>query len=114
MSERDAPDAPAVVVGLMSGTSLDGVSAAVARVGGTPVLAELLAFVQRPYTSAQRARVERAMAGATAAEYAALDVALGEWLADAAIAAIAEAGVPRNEIAALGAFSGWISWVKRY
>ena len=101
MSERDAPDAPAVVVGLMSGTSLDGVSAAVARVGGTPVLAELLAFVQRPYTSAQRARVERAMAGATAAEYAALDVALGEWLADAAIAAIAEAGVPRNEIAAV-------------
>ena len=95
------PGAPAVVVGLMSGTSLDGVSAAVARVGGAPVHAELLAFVQRPYSPAQRERIERAMAGTAAAEYADLDVALGEWLAAAAIAAIAEAGVPRADIAAV-------------
>ncbi|MFM8780405.1 MAG: anhydro-N-acetylmuramic acid kinase, partial [Gemmatimonadota bacterium] len=39
--------------------------------------------------------------GATPSEYTRLDFALGGWLADAAIAAIAEAGVARDEIAAI-------------
>ena len=101
MSDRAHADAPAVIVGLMSGTSLDGASAAVVRVGGTPVRVDLLAFVQRPYAPAERERIDRAIAGATTAEYAALDVAVGESLAAAAIAAIAEAGVARADIAAV-------------
>ena len=93
-----------VVVGLMSGTSLDGISAAVARFHEGPsggLTPELLAFVQLPYDAAFRARLAAAMTSATPAEYARLDFELGDRLATAAIAAIAEAGVARSEIAAI-------------
>ncbi|HET6701452.1 MAG TPA: hypothetical protein VFH14_06605, partial [Gemmatimonadaceae bacterium] len=57
----ERPLAPAVVVGLMSGTSLDGVSAAVARFvpGVDHISAELLAFRSLSYTRDQRERLLR-------------------------------------------------------
>ena len=93
-----------IMIGLMSGTSLDGATAAVVRF--TPrvdngVDAELLAFVLHDYTPAQRARLQRALSGTTPSEYTRLNFDLGGWLADAAIAAIAEAGISRKEIAAI-------------
>lgn len=93
-----------VLVGLMSGTSLDGITAAVARFteredGG--MSAEVLAHVSRPYAEEQRARLAAAMQGASPAAYTLLDFALGEWLADAANAAIDEAGVARTDIRAI-------------
>lgn len=94
-----------VLVGVMSGTSLDGITAAVVRFVSAEsgaVQPELLAQVARPYTRGQRARLAAAMQGASTAEYARLDFALGGWLADAVNAAIAEAGVPRDEILAVG------------
>jgi anhydro-N-acetylmuramic acid kinase len=93
-----------VLVGLMSGTSLDGVTAAVVRFREDEsgrVTPELLAHVERPYAPGQRARLAAAMQGASPAEYTRLDFALGGWLADAALAAIAEAGVARAEIRAI-------------
>lgn len=101
-----------VLVGLMSGTSLDGISAAVARIttddrGG--YAAQLLAFRQIGYTPAQRDRLARALAGATPDEYCRLNFDLGHWLADAATAVIADAGVPRDEIAAI-ASHGQTAW----
>jgi anhydro-N-acetylmuramic acid kinase len=91
-----------VYVGLMSGTSLDGITAAVARFHRDPYSVELLAFEVRPYTTEQRQRLERAMAEPVpAAEWCRLQFDLGGWLADAAIAAIAEAGVSRSDIAAV-------------
>ena len=92
-----------VVVGLMSGTSLDGISAAVARFTERDgaVIPELLAFVQTEYTAAQRDRLTAALTGATPSEYARLDFDLGAWLADAAVAAIGECGVARVDIAAI-------------
>ena len=92
-----------VVVGLMSGTSLDGISAAVTRFTehDGAVIPELLAFVQKEYSAAQRNRLAAALTGATPSEYARLDFELGAWLADAAIAAIAECGVARVDIAAI-------------
>lgn len=93
-----------VLVGLMSGTSLDGVTAVVARFHEDEagrVTPGLLAHVERPYAVGQRARLAAAMQGASPAEYTRLDFALGGWLADAANAAIAEAGVARSDIRAV-------------
>ena len=92
-----------VVVGLMSGTSLDGISAAVTRFTerNGAVIPELLAFVQTTYSAAQRNRLATALTGATPREYARLDFELGAWLADAAVAVIAEGGVARTDIAAI-------------
>jgi len=93
-----------VFVGLMSGTSLDGISAAVVRFTprDTGVETELLAFQTVAYAPERRDRLLRAMVDGTAQEYCRLAFDLGEWFADAAIAAIAEAGVPRSEIRAIG------------
>ena len=93
-----------VLVGLMSGTSLDGISAAVTRItrddgGGYAV--RLLAFRQLEYTAAQRERLARALSEATPDEYCRLNFDLGHWLADAATAVMADAGVARDDIAAI-------------
>ena len=93
-----------VYVGLMSGTSVDGISAAVVRFAprDAGVDADLLAFQTVAYTSAQRDRLLHAMVDGTAQEYCRLSFDLGGWLADAAVAAIAESGVAREEIRAIG------------
>jgi anhydro-N-acetylmuramic acid kinase len=96
--------ASGVVVGLMSGTSLDGISAAVARFSDAPdgrIDVDLLAYVSRDYTGAERNRLAAALGGGTPAEYCRLNFDLGGWLADAAIAVMAEAGVARDDIAAI-------------
>ena len=92
-----------VLVGLMSGTSLDGISAAVVRFTEREGALEhqLLAYRSLAYDSVQRERLAHAMVGATPEEYARLDFDLGAWLADAAVAAMAEAGVARSDIAAI-------------
>lgn len=93
-----------VLVGLMSGTSLDGVTAVVARFSALDdgrIAHELLAHIERPYSAGQRSRLAAALQGATPAEYTRLDFALGHALADAANAVIAEAGVARDEISAV-------------
>ena len=93
-----------VYVGLMSGTSLDGISSAVARFtpDGTRYRVELLAFHVHEYAPAQRDRLKAAMQGATAREYCRLAVDFGGWLADAAVQVLAEAGVPRSDVRAIG------------
>jgi anhydro-N-acetylmuramic acid kinase len=91
------------MVGLMSGTSLDGVAAAVVRFTDRDpgVNAELVGFTQHAYTREQHDRLARALVEGTPAEYCRLGFDLGEWLANAAAAAIAEAGVARSEVAAI-------------
>jgi anhydro-N-acetylmuramic acid kinase len=93
-----------VVVGLMSGTSLDGISAAVARFRDASdgrIDVDLLAYSSRSYTPAQRSRLTAALGGGTPSEYCRLNFELGGWLADAAIEVMAEAGLARDEIAAI-------------
>jgi anhydro-N-acetylmuramic acid kinase len=89
-----------VLVGLMSGTSADGISAAAARFergSSSSPDATLLAYHEQPYASAQRDRLLRALDGASLAKLARLDFELGAWLADAALAVIGAAGlVPRD------------------
>ena len=106
----------AAYIGLMSGTSLDGISACVVRFAenGQRTAApeagaaenslsfELLAFEVREYNPEQREHLLRAMKSATAQEYCRLDFDLGGWLADAAGAVLMESGVPRDEVCAIG------------
>jgi anhydro-N-acetylmuramic acid kinase len=94
-----------VYVGLMSGTSLDGISAAVARFtpsSGATYEAELLGFHVHEYAPAQRDRMLAAMREGSARDYCRLAADFGGWLADAAIAVLAEAGVARADVRAIG------------
>src|SRR6478752_6585195 len=107
MSRHPYPSAEmasGVVVGLMSGTSLDGVSAAVARFKDTSdgrVDVDLLAYTSRSFTPTQRTRLATALGGGTPAEYCRLNFDLGDWLADAAIEVMGEAGIARDDISAI-------------
>ena len=93
-----------IVIGLMSGTSLDGISAAAVRftekVPGMP-RAEILGFHVEAYSDEQRARISDAIDGTSAEAYCRLNYDLGHWLAEAALGVINDAGIPRGDIAAI-------------
>ncbi len=93
-----------VVIGLMSGTSLDGISAAAARfipAENSGFTVELLGYISQPYNPAQRARLAAALNGTTPQEYCRLNFDLGDWLAGAATLVLAEAGVSRQDVLAV-------------
>jgi anhydro-N-acetylmuramic acid kinase len=91
-----------LVVGLMSGTSLDGIDAAVVRLSGSGLTtkADLVRFVSRPYDDATRERlkdlctVERSDVAAVCG----MNFKLAESFADVAIEAVAEAGLAMDDI----------------
>jgi anhydro-N-acetylmuramic acid kinase len=92
-----------VLIGLMSGTSMDGVTAATARFtpneGGFKV--DLLSLDTIAYPDSLRERIAAATQGATAAEYTTLAFTIGARFADAATVALASCGIPRSEVAAI-------------
>ena len=92
------------VVGLMSGTSMDGIDAALLELDGVPSDAEwaLLAFRSVPYDDAQRAHIKRCVEGGTSELLCALHADLGEWLAGATLALLEQAGVDAADVAAVG------------
>ncbi len=98
------PHIGAVLVGLMSGTSLDGVSAAAVRfVDGADgrIESTLLSCAHRPYAVDERQRLEAAMRQGSAREYCRLHADVGDWLSEAAVIALADAGVARSDVAAI-------------
>jgi anhydro-N-acetylmuramic acid kinase len=106
MTER-----PTLAIGLMSGTSLDGVDAALVRFDG-PTHASLLDFVTRPYDEVERAEIRAALdpAGALGAPaLARLHVRLAEWAAEAIQILLAQTRTPASELSFI-AFPGQTIW----
>jgi anhydro-N-acetylmuramic acid kinase len=97
-------DTSAVLIGLMSGTSLDGISGAAVRFtsrGESAPGVELLAMRNRPYRDAERARLQAAMLGASAQEYCRLNVDLGHAFADVALDVMQAAGLHASDVSAI-------------
>ncbi len=87
-----------LAVGLMSGTSLDGISAALVRLADRPPGATLVAFHQEPYTVPERGQIIDTIARGGAKDLAVLHVALAERFAGAALQLLANAKVSPHEL----------------
>src|SRR2546425_7235792 len=100
---RDRGARPAMTsclaVGLMSGTSLDGVSTALVRLSDDPLAAQLVAFRQEPYTAVERGAIIDAIARGRAQDLSMLHVALGERFAGAVLQLLAGARVAPRDLA---------------
>lgn len=101
-------EAPVLMVGLMSGTSLDGVDAVLVRIQG-PTSLELVAFAHRPYRAEERARIEAVFAGGQLAQVARLHTVIAEWACEAVDAVLAAAHVRADTLAGI-AFPGQTVW----
>ena len=103
MAGRSSDSADGVYIGLMSGTSLDGISAAAARFVATDggVHGELLTFAHAPYDSGRRDRMLAAMERGDSREYCRLAVDVGDWLADAAEAVMRQASLAPADVRAI-------------
>jgi anhydro-N-acetylmuramic acid kinase len=95
-----------IVVGLMSGTSVDGIDAAVAEIGhvGDALHVQLLGYRESPIDEELRRRIHRLFdpRQAGADEICEVNVLLGEAFAAAAATALREAGVQADLIASHG------------
>jgi len=96
-------DSPRYVVGLMSGTSADGIEAVVVEIsGGGQLKARLVAHRSRPFARELRRRVLQACLHGTVAEICELNFLLGEHFARAALAVIRDAGLKPGRIFVIG------------
>lgn len=93
------------VIGLMSGTSGDGIDAALVRIGrvGDHLTVSLEKALYEPYQTAERARIFAAFSsGFSAAQMGALNRDLGFWFARAVHHLLEEAGVAPDAVQVIG------------
>ncbi len=90
-------------LGLMSGTSLDGVDAALVQLEEEEgrLGARLEAFLSVPYSDEQREAIKAGLVG-DARDLCLLNFRLGDWFADVAQQLLDTAGVPAAELSAVG------------
>jgi anhydro-N-acetylmuramic acid kinase len=95
-----------LVVGLISGTSMDGIDAALVRISGsaTQPRVRMIAFSTLAYSTVVRQRILRVATGeaATAGEISQLNFLLGELFADAALRVCHKAKVSPSRLTAIG------------
>ena len=93
-----------IVVGLMSGTSADGVDAAVVNIrgGGHRLKVTLLTHVGRPYPSRLRQHILQVCEHGEVGQICHLNVVLGEVFAKTALLAIKQARVSLQRVALIG------------
>jgi anhydro-N-acetylmuramic acid kinase len=92
-------------VGLMSGTSLDGIDAVVVQIDGESredVEWSLLVFRTTAYDEGRREMILDTLEKGTPQTLCRLDASLGEWFASAARDVCEAAGVETREVAAIG------------
>ena len=89
------------VIGLMSGTSLDGIDAAVVEFSGQNDF-KVLAFTTTPLSSERREQIHSAIVHGNAAALNRLHADLGEWLATAALQACRAANLEPSDIDVIG------------
>jgi anhydro-N-acetylmuramic acid kinase len=92
------------VIGLMSGTSLDGIDAAVVRFEGDvdDLRWTMEAFDSTPYSQEQRREIQNAILAGSARSICALHAHMGEWLAAAALDVCARAGINTSDVDLIG------------
>ena len=94
------------VLGLMSGTSVDGIDAAIVDMEGGPedLSVELHAFTCVPFTTTQQEQIFQLFGPATGTvdRICQMNFALGEWFAQAAQQAISDAGLRPTEVDLIG------------
>ena len=102
--DRQSKPASQLIVGLMSGTSADGIDAVVAEIAGSGrhLRADVQAHVHKTFSPAMRQRILHQCLHGTVAEICELNFALGEHFARAALAAIRRAKRKPRDIAAIG------------
>ncbi len=106
MTEEALQKPSRLVIGLMSGTSADGVDAALCRIfgHGTDTRVEQRAFVSIPYSEQVRGEILRLAGGepASAADFCRISFLLGELFAEAAQAVCRAGGADPREIDLIG------------
>ncbi len=95
-------------VGLMSGTSLDGMDAALVRIDG-PSKVQLIGFSHRPYAPAERSWIESVLAGGPIADAARLHASIAEWAAEATEAVLRQTRQRADSLSFI-AFPGQTIW----
>ncbi len=93
-----------LVIGLISGTSKDGIDAALVKLTGSGVdtKIELLKFICTPYNVEVRERLDNLLPSCTVQEISDLNFLIGEAFADAALVAANEAGFNIGEVDLIG------------
>lgn len=92
------------VVGLMSGTSADGVDAALISIARrkSGIQVEMRAFHSLPYPRSLQQRILSASVSGTVADICHLNALLGEWFAEAAVGVIRSAELEPDDVDLIG------------
>lgn len=101
---RQSDRSARLIVGLMSGTSADGIDAVVARISGEGrrLRARVLAHTHLPFPPVLQRRILNACLHGTVVEICELNFLLGEHFARAALGAIRRAKLKPADVAAIG------------